>query len=110
MRAMHPRSGREFSEPEPMNLPEHGTATDAATQLAGNSPGCHALRPSHLQMRDARIRPGQCFTPAPVAPKLTNRFIAAFLTCLLDIRALLTTICRYLSTTKCSRAPVNVST
>jgi hypothetical protein len=52
-----------------MNLPEHGTATDAAAQFAGNSLGCHALRPSHLQMRDARIRPGQCFTPAPVAPK-----------------------------------------
>jgi hypothetical protein len=67
--ATHPRSGREFSKPEPMNLPEHGTATDAAAQLAGNSPGCHALRPSRLQMRDARIRPGQCCTPAPVSPE-----------------------------------------
>jgi hypothetical protein len=52
-----------------MNLSEHGAATDAAAKLTGNSLGCHALRPSHLQMRDARIRPGQCFTPAPVAPK-----------------------------------------
>jgi hypothetical protein len=69
MRAMHPRSGGEFSEPEPMNLPEHGTATDAAAQLAGNSLGCHALRPSHLQMRDARICPGQCCTPAPISPE-----------------------------------------
>jgi hypothetical protein len=52
-----------------MNLPEHGTATDAAAQLAGNSLGGHALRPSRLQIRDARIRPGQCGTPAPVSPE-----------------------------------------
>jgi hypothetical protein len=49
-----------------MNLPEHGTATDATAQLAGNLPGCHAFQPLCFQIRDARVRPTQGCTSARV--------------------------------------------
>jgi hypothetical protein len=48
---------RQVDNAEPMNLSEHGIATDAMAQFPGDLPGRGALRPSRFQILDALSRP-----------------------------------------------------
>jgi len=81
-RAVHPGIGREFCDPEAVDLPEHCAVTEATAQLPGDLARSDALRPSGFQMGDALIRPGRWGALARSPPEFGQPIHVRFPQCM----------------------------